>query len=836
MKKLMIRIGLLLLVFAAVFAGVYFYQNRKPVGEMVQMDEAALPMLYILCGEERINGMHGYVGEMDAAAMRDTLTPVDESRRISVQVDTYGRHLTGISYEVRSLDRERLIEKTELVQWEDKDRTVNADFRLENLIEEGEEYLLTICLTVDGNTDVRYYTRILMGVEAVEDKLAYALDFSRKTLQKEEAESLIMYLESNARGDNTNFGRVDIYSSFDQITWGNLKPVRVMEPVPAITDVNGNITSIRLEYQVQIKNMYGTVEICNVREFFRTNYTPDRTYLLTYERTMDQKFRAVSENVSASRINLGIASTVETPFITDEDGTQIVFSRERELWKYSSRDNAIECIFSFRDSGDDGVRAEWNQHEVRPVQIDGQGNVYFVVYGYMNRGIHEGSVGVTLYRYQEENERVEEIFFLPYTKSFAYLKQSMGEMFYITPGNHFCFLLGGSLYSVDLASLEYVRLIDGLSEGSYVINQEGNMIAWQPEQDIRKSQEIKRLQLDTNKEDTITSEQGSIRVIGFIEDDLVYGSVYKEDLKRTIAGDMRAYMSRLYIVDRDNRQAGSYYKEGYYFTEAKIESNMITLTRFRKLEDGTFAEAEEDVITNNTVSGESGISVTMLATELKKKEAGINIRANAEGKDLKVSYARIVVYPGERQLLIGGDETDFAYYVYAKGGLMEAAENISEAIRIADSQAGAVLRADGSYAWRRGNRNSSITLSVTMPESEEIPLAKALDALLRYAGTSVNSAEKLAQGKLAADIINEGLKQQAVDLTGLSLRQVLYFVDTGRPVLARLSEEEYVLVVGFDAYNALLLDTTGRKAYKVGLEDGTELFEKAGNEFLTYGE
>ena len=57
MKKLMIRIGLLLLVFAAVFAGVYFYQNRKPVGEMVQMDEAALPMLYILCGEERINGM-----------------------------------------------------------------------------------------------------------------------------------------------------------------------------------------------------------------------------------------------------------------------------------------------------------------------------------------------------------------------------------------------------------------------------------------------------------------------------------------------------------------------------------------------------------------------------------------------------------------------------------------------------------------------------------------------------------------------------------------------------------------------------------------------------------
>lgn len=835
MKKLMIRIGLLLFAFAVVFACVYFYQNKKPAGEAVLMDEASLPVVYMLYEGERINRLHGYRMEMDAASMRDSLTPVRPDRELRISVDTYGKKLTGISYEVRSLDKERLIERTLLEEWTESKGAVDAVLKLENLIEAGEEYLLTLQLTVEEGDDILYYTRILTGVEQMEEKLAYVLDFSRKTFQKEEAESLIMYLESGPKGDNTNFGNVTIYSSFDQITWGQLAPVRVAEPVPTITDINGNITSFRLEYQVQIKNMYGTTEICNVTEFYRTNFTPDRTYLLNYERTMDQKIRAVSENVTSGRINLGISSNTDIPIITSKDGRWTVFVKERELWKYDNRNNTLYCVFSFRDSGDDGVRADYNQHEIKPVKIDEKGNLYFIVYGYMNRGYHEGNVGVTLYSYQEESQRVEEVFFLPSEKSFACLKESLGDLFYITPKNHLCFLMEGNLYSVDIGSLEYIRLIEGLERGSYVMNKEGNIIAWQPQRDIRKSFEIKKLSLDTNTEDTINSQGEMIQVIGFIENDLVYGSVLEEDIKRTITGELRTYMSRLSIVDSNNRQVGSYYKEGYYFTEAKIESNMITLTRFQKTEAGTYKEADEDVITNNTVSGDAEISVSMVATELKKKEAGINLSANTEGKSLKVIYAREILYSGDKRLLITNGQMDYAYYVYAKGKLWEASDDVSEAIRVADEQAGAVVGADGSYIWRRGNKNTSVTLSVNLPDSEDSSLAIALDAMLRFAGGFTDSENKLMQGKLAIEIVNEGLRQQAVDLTGCSLKQVLYFVDSGRPVLARLSEDAYVLVIGFDAYNALLLDTSGRR-YKVGLEDGTELFRSAGNEFLTYEE
>ncbi len=834
MKKLLIRSTLLLFVFAVVFAGVYFYQNREPEKEMIQMDKASLPVLYMEYGQERINRLHGYVQDMDSVSMRDSLTPVPEDRTLRISVDMYGNSLTGISYEVRSLDKERLLEKTTITDWDSRAGRASAELKLENLMETGEEYLLTICLSTERQQEIKYYTRIQMGVGQIEEKIAYTLDFSQKTFQKEEAESLIMYLESGARGDNTNFGNVDIYSSFDQITWGKLEPVRLTEPIPTITEVNGNITSIRLEYQVEIKNMYGTTEVCNVNEFYRTNYTPDRMYLLTYERKMDQNFRAVSENVTTSRINLGILSNMEIPIITNKEGRFTAFTTERELWAYDNQSNLLECIFSFRDIGDDGVRDEWDQHEIVPVQVDENGDIYFIVYGYMNRGYHEGCVGVALYAYKKEGQIVEEIFFLPYQQSFAYLQQNLGELFHITPGRHFCFLLDNRLYSVDLASLEYVCLVEGLTKGSYVINKDGNMIAWQPEKDILNSFQIKKMDLDANTEDMISSSTGRIQVMGFIENDLVYGTVLEEDIKRTTSGDIRTYMTSLHIVDKNNRQVGSYYKEGYYITEAKIEENRIILARFQKTESGAYIEAEDDYITNNTAISKNGISISTIATELKKKETGINLLANTTGKSLSVTYSQEVIYPEGRELLIHGEIEEKGYYVYAKGKLQEFFVDVPEAIRLADEQAGVVVDTKGNYIWRRGNRNTSILLDISMPESEGSSLAKVLDALLRYASGGTGSEEKLAGGMSVLEIIEEGLRRQGTDLTGCSLRQVLYFVDSGRPVIVRLSEEEYGLIIGFDAYNAVLLDTSGRKAYRIGLEDGTELFQRAGNEFITY--
>lgn len=837
MKKIAIRIGLLLTVFTLVVVGVYLLQNREENVDTIQMEAAGLPVVYMMYEEQRINCLHGYSREIDAASQRESLTPLPENRIARMEIDTYGNRITGISYEVRTLNQDRLLEKTVLDSWDTEGKVVRAQLPIENLIEENTEYLLTVRISSEEEPEIVYYTRILLGMEKVREKLSYVQDFSQKTFDKEEAESLTMYLESGSKGDNTNFGKVNIYSSFDQITWGKLAPVRITEPVPVITEVDGNITSMVLSYEISAQNMYGTTEYYNIREFYRTNYTETRTYLLNFERTMKQQFKAASDNVTGSRINLGISVDTDKEVLTNEKGNLTAFVSERELWTYEKGSNRLTCVFSFQDKGDDGVRDSWNQHEIELVRVEDNGNVYFVVYGYMNRGPHEGEVGITLYRYAEETHMASEILFVPYEKSFAYLKQTLGNLFYITDNNRFCFLLEGNLYSVDLASREYMLIVEGLKEGCYVTNRQGNMIAWQLENEPYGSSQIKELKLDTNQENIISGNGDMVRVVGFIENDLVYGTAKQEDIRKTVNGSTQVYMSGLYIVDADNRLAGSYKKEGYYFTEANIRDNMITLTRFRKTESGSFVEAEEDYITNNTVSVQAATTVTMIATELKKKEAGINLPTSSGETGLKVEYTKEILSPEGRTLVLSElPGTMFSYYIYGKGELLDALDEASEAIRYADEEAGVVIDRAGSYIWKRGTKNTNKTLAnVSAVDSEDISIVKALNSMLKFAGVSVDSRKEFTEGKTTIEIVNEHLGGRGLDLTGCTLKQVLYFIDTDRPVLAKKGEDSYVLIVGFDAYNAILLDFETQTSYKIGLEDGTELFRLAGNEFISYG-
>ena len=45
------------------------------------------------------------------------------------------------------------------------------------------------------------------------------------------------------------------------------------------------------------------------------------------------------------------------------------------------------------------------------------GNVFFTVSGYMNRGIHEGKVGIAVYYYNASTNTVEEQVFIPSNQS-----------------------------------------------------------------------------------------------------------------------------------------------------------------------------------------------------------------------------------------------------------------------------------------------------------------------------------------------------------------------------------------------------------------------------------
>ena len=119
-------------------------------------------------------------------------------------------------------------------------------------------------------------------------------------------------------------------------------------------------------------------------------------------------------------------------------------------------ENKVYSLFAFEEVETADIRDTNNDNDFQVVSVDNDGNVKFIVYGYMNRGEHEGMVGVSLYEYNHKKNLVEEKIFIPFTRKFDILKQTMGRLSYVNDKDIMYVMLSDSVYSIDLTGSEYV--------------------------------------------------------------------------------------------------------------------------------------------------------------------------------------------------------------------------------------------------------------------------------------------------------------------------------------------------------------------------------------------
>ena len=136
----------------------------------------------------------------------------------------------------------------------------------------------------------------------------------------------------------------------------------------------------------------------------------------------------------------------------------------------------------------------------------------------------------------------------------------------------------------------------------------------------------------------------------------------------------------------------------------------------------------------------------------------------------------------------------------------------AEAVRTADEEMGVVLNRSQQYVWERGNRKAQITLNI-----DDIPYI-------------------FRSGVWDADELREsvGDSMEVLDLSGCTLDSVLYEVGAQRAVVVKTSADTSQVILGYDEYNTWLYDPVTKEVSPMGMNDSTELFEKAGNIFLTY--
>ncbi len=838
MKKSIIKGAVLGIVFFIALFVINRIMNQGNMDMTAQMSGASFPMVYMGMGDIRYNALYGYSSEMDSAYMRDNITILDENRQTNLYIETYGEAVNSVSYEVRSIDGERLIENAQMTELTQEGTEISGKIVLKDLIEQNKEYSLIILVQKGDGSIIRYYTRVLWGKDtATYEKLSYALDFHERTFDKEAAKEVTKYLESNSKGDNTTFYKVDIHSSFNQITWGELQVKRESVPILNLTEMDSQTATMTMQYVVSTPNgkekRYFFVE-----EYYRIRHTAERTYLLDYERSMTEFFDETASVYSGNKIALGITDE-NLPFMESEDGKILVFVNNNKLCSYNITDNKIAVLFSFYNKENADYRTICNRHRIKILDVDEAGNVAFAVYGYMNRGRHEGENGVQIYTYDSTLNTIEEVLYLGYDKSYAILQQEMDALLYMNRDNQVYFKLGNTVYKVNLQEKTYEEIVQSTVDGSILISDSNKMMVWQIGTGIYQSRELKLINLNTGKQLSIQTDSTEyILPLGFMGEDVIYGKAYKTDIVTDASGQVTFPMHSIYIMDANGNVLKTYSQEGYYITECRIEENQIILSRVTREADGGFQETNEEHITNNEIVKEGNNKINVIATQEYEKQVQFLVESDINTRTLKILTPREVLFEGENSLNLTDKEALQRYYVYGLKGIEGIYLDAANAVNVAYEGNGVVLNDAGGYVWKKGSRaykNQIMAITENMVTPEKNSVIICLDTILKYEGIIRNSEDLLSRGETIYTVLEKNLEgAQVLDLSGCSLDSVLYYVNQDIPVMAYLRDGSAVLIIGFNDYNIVIMDPQTGKIEKKGMNDSTEWLEQNGNCFITY--
>lgn len=838
MKKTIIRIAVCVVVFLASALIIGSIMNQGHNNMTMEMAPATLPMITMESGGVACNELHGNTVEMDVAYQKDCITLLGEGRQANFTVNTFGREITGISTEVRSIDGSRLIENSEVTGWKANGKSFSVSLTLKDLIDTNTQYSLTLILELEGEQKVYYYTTILWNDDVhISEILEFATDFHGKLYDKEVAKELTKYLEPNSKlTDNGTFHKVNIHSSFQQITWGSLEPVQEDAASIRLTQISGNVASLLMDFVVSTGEGKNKIYY-NVEEYYRVRYTSERMYLLDYERTMTQ-IPDTTRMYANDKILLGITDE-NVDMMESADGNTVVFSDMGQLLSYNATTNRLTVIFSFYDKDNADRRTLYDNHGIKILDVDEGGNVKFAVYGYMNRGRHEGETGIQIISYDNSLNTIEEEVYIPYSKSYAVLKDEMEQLLYRNRQQHVYFFLENGVYDVDLENRSAEQLVSIRQDDSLQVSENHEIIVWQEGDDINHSNQLNVRNLNTGEQTVIRAEDGeAIRPLGFMGEDIIYGVARESDIRTENSGQIFYPMYKVCISNSSGDNLKEYGQDGIYIVDCAIEGNQITLSRIQRSENGSYQEILDDQIMNNVEEEPGQNKVVTADIDIYERYVQIQTKTTIDTKTIKVLNPKEVVFEGGRELTLDAVSEVSRYYVYNAYGVQGIYSAPGKAVKEAYDSAGVVANDRGITVWLKGNRVSRNQIMAIKEESvtdQKNSLTVCLDNILRHAGITRNTEYDLAQGKTAIQILEENMTGvQVLDLSGCSLDAVLYYVNQDIPVLAILEDGEAVLVTGFNEFNVVIMEPSTGKLYKKGMNDATTWFAENGNHFISY--
>ena len=830
-----------LILLGVFIASIYFFGSNMDEAmfgsvKTAAMAEAELPTIALHSDGVTVSCLYGYTSAIDMYSIRENMVVVESSQTMELLIDENGTDVRKLHYEVHDVNTQEEIAEGTINAFDYDKEQKKARIKISNKMEAGKEYAVEVMLVDSESRRIYYYFRIKYYNDSFfAEKTEFIRNFSQWAMEKE-IDTVIPFLESTYRGAGSTYAHVDINDSYYMVCWGDLEPELLTEPLLTMTEVYNNIATGTLQYLVELDTGSGR-EQYYVKEKFRVTVTDAAQYLLNYERTMEAVFDEKLASLSQNQFKLGVTNDTGLALLTNADASMLAFVRNKELWHYNLAENKLCRVFSYRKENEVENGLSCDQYDVRILKMYENGDVSFLVYGYMGRGEYEGKTGILLYRYYRGEERIEEQLYLPVGESYQKIKEELGSFSYMNEYDQFFFMAYETMFSYNLTTKELSVISDCAIESSVAFFQDSAYVCWQ-EDDNR----LQLLHLETGEREELVAEEGEfLRVLGKINENIICSYGLRSDCM--IKGDgstlYPAYAVR--ILDKNLQEKKSYQKEGIYVAEAEVTTNSIRLRRVEKTAKGGYAEAADDYILNSMEEETKPVVLDSRITELMFQEYYIDLPSTYEMKEIPVpeTVPYTILSEDKTVRITELENTEEEYMVYSFGEIAGISSDCAEAVRLADRSGvvGTVINEKGRVIWERGVKYSSYVLEERSGSSTKASgltsRQEAVRMMASYMGVELETSGLLPEQSVK-EFLEETTGQRVLSLSGASLDEVLYFVFRGAPVYAMKNASEAVVITGYNTGSITVYEPEKGTYRTWSVKEAETIFEEAGNIFLSY--
>ena len=837
--KYLVKIAVLFTVFVG--AILFFGSNMDEVMFRIEKDitisEASLPTMATRADGAVANRLYGYTSPMDEFSVRENIVSVEADKVVELLIDERNTDVRKLHYEISDVVTREEIASGTILALEKEGDLKRARIKLTAEMESGREYVATIILVDSESRRIYYYFRIKYYENTCfAEKVSFITEFTENALSKNH-NAVIPYLESTYRDEGSTYSYINIKDSFYMVCWGNLQPKLLTEPVLQLSEVYSNIAVGTVTYMVELETDTG-VEQYYVTEKYRIIVTDTAKHLLNYERTMEALFDVTLASVSQNQFKLGVSNETELEFYTNTDSSMLAFVRNKELWHYNMAENRVSQVFSLRNDNEAEQGRSCEEYDIRILNLYENGDISFMVYGHMGRGTYEGKTGILLYRYYRGEERIEEQLYLPVAATYQKIHQELGNFSYMSEYDVFYFMAYSTLYSYNLITETLMVISDSAREESVVFSKDAAYVAWQEEGAENKAQ---LLFLETGERKEVLAPEGEfIRVLGLIDENLIYGYGRLDDVMPGGDGALLYPAYQVKIADKDGNVKKTYEKQGYYVVDANASGNSICLNRVERGRTG-YEVAEDDYIINSVDVQKKPVVLEKRITELMFVEYYIDLPSAYKMEEApKAERVPNTVISKDTTVRIEAlEEVREQYMVWSFGDIILLTDDCAEAITLADRAdvVGTVMNETGRVVWERGVKFSAdLVAAITGVSCKETGLTSR-QAVVQMMADSVDAelaGALFTEEQSVKAFLEAQTGRRVLELGGITLDEALYYVYKGVPVFAMADGVDAVLITQYSATTVVVYNPKEGKKETLSLDEAEEMFLEAGNVFVSF--